>query len=214
MLAGHPAYAATSPVALAEAQESGPSPIVGVPAALDAAVRRGLAVDPAQRPADVSAFAASIAAAAATAAPLAGAFDEQADEPTIAIALPPAGAIGGVGAVGAGGASQVGRAASGIRPARLDGPAPASAGRPTARRHRIPAPVVAVIGLLIAAGALLAAATTDPPFAGPVTSPGVGAGAPPTPAPSRPAATPVPEKPGKGGEDKGKGRGNGKGNGG
>jgi serine/threonine-protein kinase len=211
MLAGHPAYAATSPVALAEAQESGPSPIVGVPAALDAAVRRGLAVDPAQRPADVSAFAASIAAAAATPAPLDGTFDDQADEPTIAIALPPAGSLG---AVGAGGASQVGRAASGIRPARLDGPAPASAGRPTARRHRIPAPVVAVIGLLIAAGALLAAATTDPPFAGPVTSPGVGAGATPTATPSRPAATPVPEKPGKGDEDKGKGKGNGKGNGG
>lgn len=65
MLAGRHAYAATSPVALAEAQQAGPPPIEGVPAALDAAVRRGLAVDPADRPSDVGTFAASLAAALA-----------------------------------------------------------------------------------------------------------------------------------------------------
>jgi hypothetical protein len=63
MLAGHPAYDASSPVALAEAQQAGPRPIEGVARDLDAAVRRGLAVDPADRPPDVGAFAASIEAA-------------------------------------------------------------------------------------------------------------------------------------------------------
>ncbi|HET7702993.1 MAG TPA: protein kinase [Candidatus Limnocylindrales bacterium] len=64
MLAGRPAYAASSPVELAEAQQAGPAPIDGVPPALDAAVRRGLAVAPEERPTDVLAFAASLADAA------------------------------------------------------------------------------------------------------------------------------------------------------
>ena len=94
MLAGHPAYAATSPVALAEAQDAGPPPIAGVPAALDGAVRRGLAVDPALRPADVGAFAASIEAA----------LD---DQHTIAIPIGAAGAA--AGAAGAAVARRRGR---------------------------------------------------------------------------------------------------------
>ena len=65
MLAGRPAYPAASPVALAEAQARGVDPIPSVPPALDQAVRRGLAPDPADRPADAAAFAADIQAAIA-----------------------------------------------------------------------------------------------------------------------------------------------------
>lgn len=111
MLAGRHAYEATSPVALAEAQQAGPPPIEGVPPALDAAVRRGLAVDPADRPADVGTFAASLAAALAA-------------EQTMAIPVPapdrtaaiPIGALGaGAAAAGAAaaGAAVAGSAAAG-----------------------------------------------------------------------------------------------------
>jgi serine/threonine protein kinase len=60
MLAGRPAYAATTPVALAEAQDLGATPIETIPPALDAAVRQAMAPDPADRPADVATFAESL----------------------------------------------------------------------------------------------------------------------------------------------------------
>jgi serine/threonine protein kinase len=60
MLAGRPAYAATTPVALAEAQDLGAAPIETIPPALDAAVRQAMAPDPADRPADVATFAESL----------------------------------------------------------------------------------------------------------------------------------------------------------
>jgi serine/threonine protein kinase len=60
MLAGRPAYAAATPVALAEEHARGPEPIAGVPPALDALVRRGMALDPADRPRDVATFAAEL----------------------------------------------------------------------------------------------------------------------------------------------------------
>jgi serine/threonine-protein kinase len=63
MLAGRPAYAAATPVELAEVQARGPEPIAGIPPALDAIVRRGLAADPADRPRDVATFAAELKAA-------------------------------------------------------------------------------------------------------------------------------------------------------
>ena len=63
MLAGRPAYPAASPVALAEAQARGVDPIPSVPPALDAAVRRGLAPEPADRPADAASFATELEAA-------------------------------------------------------------------------------------------------------------------------------------------------------
>jgi serine/threonine protein kinase len=63
MLAGRPAYAAATPVELAEVQARGPEPIAGTPPAVDAIVRRGLAADPADRPRDVATFAAELKAA-------------------------------------------------------------------------------------------------------------------------------------------------------
>ena len=66
MLAGHHAYEAATPVALAEAQARGVEPIRSVPPALDSAIRRALSTDPADRPADAAAFAAEIRAALAT----------------------------------------------------------------------------------------------------------------------------------------------------
>jgi serine/threonine-protein kinase len=63
MLAGRPAYAAATPVALAEGQSRGPARIEGVSRALDEAVRRGLAANPAERQADVTAFADELLAA-------------------------------------------------------------------------------------------------------------------------------------------------------
>jgi serine/threonine protein kinase len=62
MLAGRPAYAATTPVALAEAQDLGAAPIETISPALDAAVRQAMAPEPADRPADVATFADQLSA--------------------------------------------------------------------------------------------------------------------------------------------------------
>ena len=62
MLAGRPAYAATTPVALAEAQDLGAAPIETISPALDAAVRQAMAPEPADRPADVASFADQLSA--------------------------------------------------------------------------------------------------------------------------------------------------------
>src|SRR5262245_12620302 len=66
MLAGRHAYEAATPVALAEAQARRVEPVPSVPPALDAAIRRGLSMNPADRPADAAAFAAEIREALAT----------------------------------------------------------------------------------------------------------------------------------------------------
>jgi serine/threonine-protein kinase len=71
MLAGRPAYAAATPVALAEEHDRGPAPIAGVPPRLDALVRRAMATDPADRPPDVATFAAELERA----------FEREATEP-------------------------------------------------------------------------------------------------------------------------------------
>lgn len=62
MLAGRPAFAVATPVALVEAQRAGAAPIENVDPALDAVVRHGLADDPTHRPATVAAFAAGLQA--------------------------------------------------------------------------------------------------------------------------------------------------------
>lgn len=62
MLAGRPAYAAQTPVALAEAQDLGAAPIETISPALDAAVRQAMAPEPADRPADVATFADQLSA--------------------------------------------------------------------------------------------------------------------------------------------------------
>ncbi|HET9519636.1 MAG TPA: serine/threonine-protein kinase [Candidatus Limnocylindrales bacterium] len=84
MLAGRPAYAAATPVALAEEHGRGPEPIAGVPPGLDALVRRGMATDPADRPPDVATFAAELERT----------FERQATEP---IPMVPAMAVASAG---------------------------------------------------------------------------------------------------------------------
>ncbi|HUQ77551.1 MAG TPA: serine/threonine-protein kinase [Patescibacteria group bacterium] len=225
MLAGHPAYEATSPVSLAEAQEAGPAPIAGVPAALDGAVRRGLAVDPARRPADVGAFAASIEAAVGDQQTRAIPIDPHPDRTTaipLAAAASPAVAAALTGDdVGVAVPSRA-AASHGPLPRSLDAdgadrradPEPGRrpvAGRAvgTERRRRVPAPVALALGLAVAVAALTAASGPDRPFGTDATA--ADASAPPS-VPSvapkrtaRPSPTPVPQsKPGKGGE-KGKG---------
>jgi eukaryotic-like serine/threonine-protein kinase len=61
-LTGRPPYAATSPVALAEAQRAGPGPIDAVDPALAALTRACLAHDPAGRPVHAGAVAAALRA--------------------------------------------------------------------------------------------------------------------------------------------------------
>jgi serine/threonine-protein kinase len=62
MLAGRPAYSATTPIGLAEAQDLGAAPIETIPPALDAAVRQAMAPEPADRPTDVASFADQLSA--------------------------------------------------------------------------------------------------------------------------------------------------------
>lgn len=234
MLAGRHAYEATSPVALAEAQQAGPPPIEGVPPALDAAVRRGLAVDPSDRPSDVGTFAASLAAALA--AEQTTAISVPARDRTTAIPIAAAAPVAAVAGAAAGAsADDVGvavpsRAAAshGPLPAAVDPrdepidtwddarpasarPAPVRRPSPARRgRHRIPAPVAAALGLALAVGLLAAASAVDRPFADSVAaSPEAAVEATPT---RKPTPTPEPTQKGKGNDDdehgKGKGRGN------
>ena len=162
MLAGRPAYAASSPVELAEAQQAGPAPIAGVPPALDAAVRRGLAVDPDQRPADVLAFAASLA-------------DPTSDDRTMEIPIG-AMAAGGVGLDEAGevpAASLVDDVGVAVpsRAAAAHGPLPAAGGGP---------PDHATLG-----DADLESAADREPAVDPVVAPVAASVARPAPAPAR-----------------------------
>ena len=208
MVAGRPAYDAPTPVALADAQLAGPPRISSVPPAVDAAIRQALAVEPADRPADVRAFADVLASAAATDRVLA--VDPEAQ--TVAI---PVGALAGVATVGGGAAAEptgtsvvdpipapaaVQRGSSVDRPAR-------ELRRPSGR-HRVPAPVALVLGLLMA-GAALAAATGLDQTAGEAAARASDRPSTParvTPRPT-PAPTPVPQADGEG-----NGNGNGKGN--
>jgi eukaryotic-like serine/threonine-protein kinase len=63
MLAGRPAFAATTPVGLVEAQRAGAEPIAGIAPALDSAVRRALSTDPAARQGSVTEFVSELQAA-------------------------------------------------------------------------------------------------------------------------------------------------------
>lgn len=228
MLAGHPAYDATSPVALADAQAAGPAPIAGLPAALDGAVRRGLALDPADRPADVRAFAASIEAALGDQETMAIPMDAQPDR-TAPIPLVAAAAAAGalhaddVGvAVPSRAAARHGPVPRGFDPEDADiraDPEPVRA--PVADRaggskrgRRVPAPVALALGLVVVVAALAAASGADRPFGTGDTAADASAVPSATPKPTaRPSPTPVPQSnPGKGDDGKGKGKGNGSGN--
>ena len=90
MLAGRPAYPATTPIALAGAQARGAARIDGVSRALDEAVRRGLAADPADRQPDVTAFAEELLAALEDARTEVMAIPALAAEPAVAVAAPAA----------------------------------------------------------------------------------------------------------------------------
>jgi hypothetical protein len=215
MLAGHPPYAATTPVALAEAQDAGAEPLLNVAPALDNAVRRALSPDPADRPSDVAAFAHDLQAAlanqptelivglpavgAAVAGPEPDLEPKPAAEPESA--LP-------VNAFGSG--PMWPAAASAEEPG---GAAPAGEAA-TAEPHRHPRPLpaaLAAVFALIFAGIVLAAIA---PSDGRPSADGAPARATVAPSPS-PTVTPPPalEKPK---EDKGKGNDGdkGKGNGG
>lgn len=186
MLAGHPAYVATTPVALAEDQDRGAAPIETIPPALDAAVRQAMAPDPADRPADVATFAQSLSA---------GLIAEAVTQP---IAVPLTGAPAVEPA-----------AATPVRESWV-GPT-ATTRRRSAAGRSLAAPLAAVMAAVFAVVILAALAPRDPrPIADAPTPPvavssanaGAVATASPTPAPTdSPAAT----KPAKGKGHKGKG---------
>ena len=179
ILAGRPPYAATTPVALAEAQDAGAEPLLGVAPALDNAVRRALAPDPADRPADVATFA---------------------EELRVALANEPTELIVGLPVIAADGATpETGPAAAAL---------PAEAA-PRTRARSLPGPLAAFLALVVAAIVLAAIAPTDgarPPGADAPASvvPTPSDKATPPPAPEKPK-----EDKGKGdGNGNGKGNGN------
>jgi serine/threonine-protein kinase len=209
MLAGRPAYAAATPVALAEAQGSGPDPIAGVPAALDGAVRRAMATDPADRPDDVATFVEQLAAAFA-------------DAKTEVITGLAAAGLTGAGAANAEEADDASHAPAwqtDLGPMWRPSPKPvaayaeASPDAPPAAgdmpRRRLAAPVAAILALVVA-GIVLAALT---PAERPTDSLAAPASAAPaasqTPSPAAEKPTTKPNA-----DHKGKGRGGKKGSGG
>ncbi|MFL5727041.1 MAG: serine/threonine-protein kinase [Chloroflexota bacterium] len=212
MLSGRQAYAAATPVALAEAHARGVEPIASIPPALDAAIRQGLAPDPADRPPDAAAFAAEIRQAIATdrtepiapGAPIAA-----------AAALPIASSAAAI---------RVDEVADDPEPGPMWEPAavPEAAAVPSPRARGLPFPL-AVAMLIVLAGAILGAAIAPsflPVGAGPVPSaaaerpaPSAAPSAPPSVEPTA-APTPPPAAGGKNeGGGKGKGEGDGKGKG-
>ncbi len=235
MLAGRPVYAATTPVALAEAHGAGPEPLGTVPPSVDAAVRRGLATDPGARPADVRAFAAELRAS------LEGAHTVPVDMRSLAGSVAAAGAAPALGPMW----SPASEPAANSLPDPAPGPGAAGESRdPSAplwtpldaagpdattppplkpRRRSIAVPIAALGALFLAAAAIAALGPAQDQPAGADAATDVPATLSPAPTP---AATPVPvdnadgddkpEKPDKDDDkddDKGKGKGNGNGNG-
>jgi serine/threonine protein kinase len=223
IVAGRPAYDAPNPVALVEAQRAGPEPVADVPAPLARAIRAGLDPDPARRPADVSAFAASLARAVSAPA--------DADAATVAIALPSAAVFATTPPSDREGrrndawehdrprAVARGALAGSADPAAMSSARDVHGPRRVgALTRRVPAPAVAAIGLALAVLVVAAAGGLDR------TSPtGAGDRRPLVSTPhvtATPKATPQPVQAGDGngggkGDGKGKddGGGNGKGKG-
>jgi len=221
MLAGQPAYAAATPVALVEAQAAGPPPIPGVPAEVDAVVRRGLAVDPSERPPDVATFAKALAAAvaASVADPAADSAAAYAiDEPTTAMRSEDPDPTTLIGVASPSRAAEVHGPPpspamvrnSVALPEHLDAARRSARSAPRRGRRLPPAPVALAIGLLMAFGLLAAAASLDRAgTGGPLGSAAGPSGvvakeSSPTPT-RRPTAAPP--------KDAGKGKGEGKGKG-
>jgi serine/threonine-protein kinase len=215
MLANRHAYEAASPVALAEAQARGVDPIPSVPPALDAAVRRALSPDPADRPADAAAFAAEIQEALAT-------------DRTEPVALAPAGADITTSIPAPPPAPVVPVPIPDPTPAPVDDPAaplwdpgPAAVATASAppsnqrRRSVLPVPIAAMLALTLAFLVIAAMARSIVPGAAISEQTR-------TPAAGTPAALPVEtvtpsaqpsQPPNQDGNDQGKGKGKGNGKG-
>jgi serine/threonine-protein kinase len=210
MLANRHAYEAATPVALAEAQARGVDPIPSVPPALDAAVRRALSPDPADRPADAAAFAAEIRAALATDRTEPVAIGAAVADVTSSMAVLPVPVPRPVAPVPVAAPDaplwepEPAAVASPARPAAAVAAAPATPGR----RSRLPVPLAAVLALVLAGLVLAALAPSAAPGAA-ITEP------PRTPA-ALPAATVAPsaepsQPPNEDANDQGNGKGKGKG---
>jgi len=187
MLAGRPAFAATTPVALVEAQHKQPPPIEDVPAALDAAVRTALSPEPSARQPSAEAFAEQLRAAVEVPAE---------PEARTEVAAAPAAGIAAMWA----GASPTVAASPSPAPVR---PSPVRTRQSSAPRrvHRGIAPLVALVALVF--GALVVAALAPRDGSG---VNGVGNEA-------SPQATAEQVSPNEPGERKDKGEGQGKGKG-
>jgi serine/threonine-protein kinase len=200
MLAGHPAYAASTPVALAEAQDRGAAPIETIPPALDAAVRQAMAPDPADRPADAATFAESLSAGLV------------ADAKTQQIRVPVAPPASVPAAPAATPQASEAAVAAAFDPDDAYPPVDATSRRRSTSSRSI-APVLAAVLLLALAGLMLAAiAPRDPrPIADGSTAPAATsvASAPAAASTASPSAKPTASapapKPAKGKGHKGKG---------
>jgi eukaryotic-like serine/threonine-protein kinase len=191
MLAGRPAFAATTPVALVEAQHVQPPPIENIPPALDAAVRTALSAEPSERQRSVETFAEQLRAAVEV--PTA----PEARTEAIAAAAPAA----GIAAMWAGASPTIGASPS----AAAVSPSPVRGRRSSAPRRvqRGVAPLVALVLLMF--GALVVAALaprdgTGANAAGPTASPTA------TAEPVAPVAPKEKKDKGKGNDDKGHGQ--------
>ena len=198
MLANRHAYEAATPVALAEAQARGIDPIPSVPPALDAAVRRALSPDPADRPADATAFAAEIRAALATDRTEPVAIGAAVADLTSSMAVPVTAPDAPLWE------PEPAAVASPAGPAAIAAAAPSNPGR----RSRLPVPLAAVLALVLAGLVLAALAPSAAPGAAITEPPRTPAALPvetaaPTPEPTQP--------PTEDGNDQGNGKGKGKG---
>ncbi|HEX5824334.1 MAG TPA: protein kinase [Candidatus Limnocylindrales bacterium] len=218
MLAGRHAYDVTTPVALAEAQAAGPPPMPGVSAAIDEAVRGGLAIEPSDRPDGVAEFAKTLEAAVAAESTASISIELPRDE-TALISLAPlsmaAAALGESVAAPRPTATAPGEEIGVALPSRAaatHGSMPQAIGladrprpvNPLRGLARLPAPLAGLLAVLLAVGVLAAANSSNPGGAtGPTARPA--AVVKPT---ARPTAAPTKEPKGHG-HDNGKGKGDG-----
>jgi len=199
MLAGHPPYDATTPIALAEAQDAGAKPLLNVAPALDNAVRRALAPDPADRPANVAAFADELRIGLAN-EPTELIVNLPVEEPR----APEEDSEAPAAAYAPGPMWPAAAAASSAAPVASGPPA---SDAPTRRARSLPAPLAAVFALIVAAIVLAAIGPTDRGSPSALEAP---ASVAPSVSATPPSA--APEQPNEGkGKDNGKGKGNGKG---
>ena len=181
-LTGRPPYAAASPVALAEAQRTGPPPLEGIEPPLAAAVAACLAYAPTDRPLHAGALAAALRAW------LAGD-----SAPALALALAPV-AVASAAAVDPGAVTQVAPAVVGvgaaaaqpIRPVAADAAHGGDGDGP--RRSRSATRLLAAAVAVAAAVMIAAIVLGNTPLGG--TAPDPTVAATPTPVPATPTPSP------------------------